>query len=333
LYRYDDAGVVNQSTGAQFAFRSLSSLEFRIDSATSYTAAYGNANGSSVWSGTTTGAPIDGITVFNSAGGNGSDVIFDNLTVGATTIVPLTLEVNKSTGEVKIKGNPSLAASIDYYQITSAANGLNFAPGSGANQWNSLDRQNLDAVDGSDAGAVAGDSPTEGWDQAADASKGRLAEYFLRSGGSAAPINGALSLGRAFDNAAFGGADGDLLFSYGIVGTSRLMSGVVTYIGSAPGVIGDYNGNGVVDAADYVVWRDHLGQVVALPNRDPANGSGAISAADYTSWRSHFGASGSGAAVAFSEGVPEPSASLLLLLGVCGLLMRRSQQQTTLQTN
>ena len=96
LYRYDDAGVSNQSTGQPFAFRSLSSLEFRIDSATGYTAAYGNANGSSVWSGTTTGAAIDGIRVFNNAGGNGSDVIFDNLTVGATTIVPLTLEVNKS---------------------------------------------------------------------------------------------------------------------------------------------------------------------------------------------------------------------------------------------
>src|SRR5262249_40370997 len=29
----------------------------------------------------------------------------------------------------------------------------------------------------------------------------------------------------------------------------------------AAGVLGDYNGNGVVDAADYTVWRDHLGQV------------------------------------------------------------------------
>jgi Domain of unknown function (DUF4082) len=31
---------------------------------------------------------------------------------------------------------------------------------------------------------------------------------------------------------------------------------------------GDYNGNGIVDAADYTVWRDHLGQSVSvtLPN-------------------------------------------------------------------
>jgi hypothetical protein len=58
------------------------------------------------------------------------------------------------------------------------------------------------------------------------------------------------------------------------------------------GTIGDYNSDGAVNAADYTVWRDHLGQSFALPNRDPAN-TGTISAADYTSWKSHFGGSGS----------------------------------------
>src|SRR5262249_46025955 len=35
--------------------------------------------------------------------------------------------------------------------------------------------------------------------------------------------------------------------------------------------IGDYNNDGKVDAADYTVWRDHLGQSFALQNRDPLN--------------------------------------------------------------
>ena len=34
----------------------------------------------------------------------------------------------------------------------------------------------------------------------------------------------------------------------------------MTYVGGSAGVDGDYNGNGVVDAADYTVWRDSLGQ-------------------------------------------------------------------------
>ena len=56
---------------------------------------------------------------------------------------------------------------------------------------------------------------------------------------------------------------------------------------------GDYNGNGIVDAADYTVWRDHLGQNFALQNRDPS-ASGPIGAGDYTFWVTHFGQSGSG---------------------------------------
>jgi hypothetical protein len=89
----------------------------------------------------------------------------------------------------------------------------------------------------------------------------------------------------------------------------------VTYITSG-GVTGDYNQNGVVDAADYIVWRKKLGQSFALPNRDPANGTGPISAADYNSWRTRFGnTSGSGASLA-PVGVPEPATAWLLLLGI-----------------
>ena len=131
---------------------------------------------------------------------------------------------------------------------------------------------------------------TEGWDKASNASKGRLSEYFVRSTGSTLSAAGIRTLGDAYDSSVFGNGNGDLAFTYGITGSSKLLTGTVTYIGTAPaGVVGDYNGNGIVDAADYTVWRDHLGQSFALQNRDPANGSGPISAADYTSWKSNFG--------------------------------------------
>lgn len=54
---------------------------------------------------------------------------------------------------------------------------------------------------------------------------------------------------------------------------------------------GDYNGDTVVDAADYTVWRDNLGSGFALPNRDPAN-TGNVSQADYDSWKANFGSAG-----------------------------------------
>ena len=60
-------------------------------------------------------------------------------------------------------------------------------------------------------------------------------------------------------------------------------------------LLGDYNGNGVVDAPDYVVWRNTLGQSPPGLAAD-GNGSGTIDQGDYNVWRAHFGqTAGSGA--------------------------------------
>jgi autotransporter-associated beta strand protein len=84
-------------------------------------------------------------------------------------------------------------------------------------------------------------------------------------------------------------------------------------------LIGDYNDNGIVDAADFTVWRDLLGQTVALPNRDPDN-MGAIGVADYDSWKGNFGATLPGAGSLGSQvGVPEPSSFVLTVLALMGL--------------
>ena len=50
---------------------------------------------------------------------------------------------------------------------------------------------------------------------------------------------------------------------------------------------GDYNRDGTVDAADYVVWRKY-GGAATLNNRDP-NGTGPVGQADYDFWQIHFG--------------------------------------------
>ena len=78
-------------------------------------------------------------------------------------------------------------------------------------------------------------------------------------------------------------------------------------------VAGDFNGNGIVDAADYTVWRDSLGQTGAGLAAD-ADVNGVVNQADYDVWKANYGNhSGSGANAA----VPEP-ASLLLLLAAGG---------------
>jgi autotransporter-associated beta strand protein len=73
---------------------------------------------------------------------------------------------------------------------------------------------------------------------------------------------------------------------------------------------GDYSLNGIVDAADYTIWRDNFGSGTSLPN-DPSSGVGND---DYLRWKSHFGeATGSGASAAVGPAVPEPTALALVI--------------------
>ena len=76
VYRYDDDGGTDQSTGEGFMYETLAPLVITLDSATTYSASF---NGTP-WSGSYTG-PIDGIQVFNDAAGDGSDTFFNNLSI------------------------------------------------------------------------------------------------------------------------------------------------------------------------------------------------------------------------------------------------------------
>ena len=83
----------------------------------------------------------------------------------------------------------------------------------------------------------------------------------------------------------------------------------------SPRLIGDFNNDGVVDAADYVVWRN-ASPTATLPNdRTP----GVVDASDYADWRANFGKSqpASGAALG-GNAVPEPASILLLFIAIMG---------------
>ncbi len=71
---------------------------------------------------------------------------------------------------------------------------------------------------------------------------------------------------------------------------------------------GDYNGNDIVDAADYVVWRETLGQNVSQGTGADGDLSGTIDQGDYNVWRMRYGSVVAGSSLGSGAAVPEPTA-------------------------
>lgn len=82
---------------------------------------------------------------------------------------------------------------------------------------------------------------------------------------------------------------------------------------TAPALAGDFNADGTVDAADYLVWRDTLGQMAAGLAAD-GDASGTVDVADYELWRAHFGRTAATSSENASPAVPEPASVALVLI-------------------
>jgi autotransporter-associated beta strand protein len=97
------------------------------------------------------------------------------------------------------------------------------------------------------------------------------------------------------------------------------MNDVITLmLSTGGGLPGDYNGDGWVDAADYTVWRDHLGNPDESALNGNGNGMNGVDAGDYTLWVDNFGMHNGAASLAGGT-VPEPATALLALLALVGV--------------
>ena len=172
------------------------------------------------------------------------------------------LNVDPATGAVALRNDSPHTIQLDGYNITSASGSL--VPGS----WNSLDDQNV-----------------AGWEEAS-LTANNLTELKPTSGLLTLTPGTGFSLGNAFETA---GATQDLTIGFLQAGNELFTDGTVVYGAftappnpGAGGLTGDYNNNGTVDAADYVLWRN------GGPLMNDSTPAG-VGPEDYGVWRANFG--------------------------------------------
>ncbi|MCA9186737.1 MAG: hypothetical protein KDA99_14015, partial [Planctomycetales bacterium] len=263
------------------------------------------------------GARTAQLTIFqDSISGNGNDNYVDLLSLDvADTGVPqfLAIEVNTTTGAVKILNQTTDDVSLNFYQLVSEGDSLS------PSGWSSFHDQSLDSLGG---------TPEQNWTEGGGSDSSELVEAFLL-GTSSVDVGETLDMGKAYDASVDAR---DVRFYYGLPNGS-LLRGIVTYVEGGT-LVGDYNQNGVVDAADYTIWKDAFGQNVAVGSSADGNNNGVIDAADYTVWKDNFGNS---LANVTAETVPEPNAAWLGLLATVYLVVRgirrRVPQKPTIFAN
>ncbi len=242
---------------------------------------------------------------FDDEGANAVRTGIDDLTFSQELIAQpqMKLIVNTLNGAVTLANSSGSSFNIDTYEIRSASSSLN------ATGWSSLQDQDFEGNGAPGTG--------NGWEEAGGVGAHQLIESYLF--GSSTISNGAsVFLGQAFDHDKVG-VQQDLEFLYHEVGSGGILrTGIVEYVSVA--LAGDYNNNGVVDAADYTLWRKNLG----APNESGINNNGdggGVTLSDFTFWKSRFGnisIAGSGSAGVAS--VPEPSTLGLFALLLVGLV-------------
>lgn len=216
----------------------------------------------------------------------------------------VTLEVTTNTGAMRLLNEQGSSIDLTYYEIHSVSGQL-------TGSWDSIDS------------TESGDPVGTGWDEVTNTNEFFLGEARLEGATTLAQTGmqgDSIALGNAF---ALNGTE-DLYFVYGTPGQEFLRAGYVKYVTSDISLDGDYNNDGMVDARDFVVWRDNLGNNSLVLPGDTTPGT--VTDADYDVWVQNFGATPGSGSGSVAAAVPEPASVVLLGVALLGFGLVRKRR-------
>lgn len=232
------------------------------------------------------GQTIDEDLVFEYSDTTTGQIVQGEVIYTGTKVNDLVLIVDPSSGEAQLRNTSNASLSLDGYKISSESGALT------TGGWTSLETQ-----------------ASADWFEAEESSM-TLAEL-LPEGDEVLGANQGYNLGALFSTS----GEQDLVVEYLQDGANVLQAGQVLYdlLPDLPDAhLGDYNGDGTVDAADYTVWRDSLGSSGAGLAAD-GDGNNVIDTNDYSIWRANYGNSSGAGSV---SSVPEASTGVLAMFAM-----------------
>ena len=150
-----------------------------------------------------------------------------------------------------------------------------------------------------------------------------LAETSFDSNGNASQFATAIAFDagtRPFER--FAGPDGGRLAYMADFGFASQDSFITMLTPAKPG---DYNGDGLVDANDFAVWRSTFGSTTDASA--DGNSDGDVDARDYVIWRKNFRRRAWGLIATGLVSVPEPAAMALVMTGLTVLTFAFRRRQ------
>jgi hypothetical protein len=266
------------------------------------------------------------LSAYGIASNGGPDGYIDNvaLSISVVPLPSLRITVNRNTGNITLSNDTGSAVNISGYSITSAFESLS------PNSWLSI-AENYDSGNPGPGQVDAAHS----WSELTNpVTHGDLSEADLQAGtGTSLTNNRTVNLG---NSAWIHSPNEDLVFQY--VSGGQVKDGIISYIGNNgnPFTSGDLDFSGGINSTDWAILRNAQHTNLTTLSKAQAYALGDLNGdlrndfADFALFKQAYDvANGSGSFAEMVASIPEPTTTLLVLVGGTLLFTTSRRNRTT----